>query len=43
MQDAAERADEMLDSVLAEIDPSVRWVHGPTTTGAAPSLGGGPS
>ncbi|MDJ1645074.1 hypothetical protein P5W92_32380 [Streptomyces sp. J15] len=33
MQDAAERADEMLDRVLAEIDPSVRWVHGPTTTG----------
>ncbi|WP_030590679.1 hypothetical protein [Streptomyces anulatus] len=34
MQDAAERADEMLDSVLAEIEPSVRWVHGPTTMGS---------
>ncbi|WP_137235546.1 hypothetical protein [Streptomyces sp. BPSDS2] len=34
MQDAAERADEMLDSVLAEIEPRVRWVHGPTTTGS---------
>ncbi|MFE6702258.1 hypothetical protein [Streptomyces sp. NPDC057718] len=34
MQEAAERADEMLDSVLAEIEPSVRWVHGPTTTGS---------
>ncbi|MBK3558448.1 hypothetical protein JHN55_18310 [Streptomyces sp. MBT56] len=33
MQDAAERADEMLDSVLAEIEPSVQWVHGPTTSG----------
>lgn len=34
MQDAAERADGMLDSVLAEIEPSVLWVHGPTTTGS---------
>ncbi|MFJ8847407.1 hypothetical protein ACIRFF_31430 [Streptomyces cyaneofuscatus] len=34
MRDAAERADEMLDKVLAEIEPSVRWVHGPTTTGS---------
>ncbi|MBK3547970.1 hypothetical protein JHN56_33870 [Streptomyces sp. MBT60] len=33
MQDAAERADEMLDSVLAVIEPSVQWVHGPTTSG----------
>ncbi|MEW2065078.1 hypothetical protein AB0899_30730 [Streptomyces sp. NPDC007002] len=33
MQDAAERADEMLDRVLGEIEPGVRWVHGPTTTG----------
>ncbi|MBT2378709.1 hypothetical protein J7E90_15465 [Streptomyces sp. ISL-111] len=33
MQDAAERADGMLDRVLAEIEPRVRWVHGPTTTG----------
>ncbi|MEU9713484.1 hypothetical protein AB0E21_33525 [Streptomyces sp. NPDC047967] len=34
MQDAAERADEMLDKVLAEIEPSVQWVHGPTTSGS---------
>lgn len=34
MQDAAERADEVLDRVLAEIEPNVRWVHGPTTTGS---------
>ncbi|MEW2069045.1 hypothetical protein [Streptomyces sp. NPDC007346] len=33
MQSAAERADEILDGVLAEIQPDVRWVHGPTTTG----------
>ncbi|MFJ5049027.1 hypothetical protein [Streptomyces sp. NPDC088719] len=33
MQDAAERADEMLDSVLDEVEPSVLWVHGPTTAG----------
>ncbi|MFE3433415.1 hypothetical protein [Streptomyces sp. NPDC059171] len=34
MQGAAERADEILDGVLAEIEPSVDWVHGPTTTGS---------
>ncbi|WP_178379113.1 hypothetical protein [Streptomyces sp. NBRC 110465] len=34
MQDAAEHADEMLDKVLAEIEPSVQWVHGPTTSGS---------
>ncbi|MEU0099105.1 hypothetical protein [Streptomyces sp. NPDC006267] len=33
MRNAAERADEMLDSVLAEVKPRVRWVHGPTTSG----------
>ncbi|MFD4233052.1 hypothetical protein [Streptomyces sp. NPDC058542] len=33
MQGAAERADEILDSVLEEIEPNVHWVHGPTTTG----------
>ncbi|MER5279657.1 hypothetical protein ABT025_28530 [Streptomyces sp. NPDC002809] len=33
MQEAAERADVILDAVLDEIQPSVRWVHGPTTTG----------
>lgn len=33
MQGAADRADGILDSVLEEIEPSVDWVHGPTTTG----------
>lgn len=33
MQGAAERADQILDGVLAEVQPDVRWVHGPTTTG----------
>ncbi|WP_345982779.1 hypothetical protein [Streptomyces sp. DSS69] len=33
MQGAAERADGILDQVIAEIEPEVRWVHGPTTTG----------
>ncbi|MER7727809.1 hypothetical protein [Streptomyces sp. NPDC096323] len=33
MQEAAEHADGILDAVLAEIQPEVRWVHGPTTTG----------
>ncbi|MEV1048052.1 hypothetical protein [Streptomyces sp. NPDC049916] len=32
MQEAADRADAILDSVLAEIEPNVRWVHGPTTS-----------
>ncbi|MEU6504448.1 hypothetical protein ABZ895_33435 [Streptomyces californicus] len=34
MQEAAERADAMLDAVLKGIDPDVRWAHGPTTTRA---------
>ncbi|MFE7758285.1 hypothetical protein [Streptomyces sp. NPDC057429] len=34
MQNAAERADGMLDAVLQEIDPKVDWTHGPTTTGS---------
>ncbi|MER5361550.1 hypothetical protein [Streptomyces sp. NPDC002785] len=34
MQEAAERADGMLDAVLKEIDPEVQWAHGPTTTGS---------
>ncbi|MFE6978010.1 hypothetical protein [Streptomyces sp. NPDC057682] len=34
MQQAAERADGLLDEVLAEIRPEVQWVHGPTTTGS---------
>ncbi|MFF3629059.1 hypothetical protein [Streptomyces sp. NPDC002164] len=33
MQEAAERSDGMLDSVLEAIDPEVQWAHGPTTTG----------
>lgn len=33
MQEAAERSDGMLDSVLGAIDPEVQWAHGPTTTG----------
>ncbi|WP_443060980.1 hypothetical protein [Streptomyces sp. NBC_00464] len=33
MQEAAERADGILDAVLAEIQPGVEWTHGPTTTG----------
>lgn len=33
MQDAAERADDMLDAVLGAIEPEVRWAHGPTTSG----------
>ncbi|MGW7092657.1 hypothetical protein [Streptomyces sp. NPDC054874] len=33
MQGAAERADEILDSVLEEIEPKVHWLHGPTTKG----------
>ncbi|MER5892096.1 hypothetical protein [Streptomyces sp. NPDC001876] len=33
MQEAAGRADGILDDVLKEIQPAVRWTHGPTTTG----------
>ncbi|PCG81877.1 hypothetical protein CIB93_33085 [Streptomyces sp. WZ.A104] len=33
MQAAAERSDEILDSVLREIQPELRWTHGPTTVG----------
>lgn len=33
MQAAAERSDEILDSVLKEIRPELRWTHGPTTVG----------
>ncbi|MFI8433508.1 hypothetical protein ACIGJO_07130 [Streptomyces sp. NPDC079020] len=32
MQEAAEHSDQILDAVFAEIEPSVRWTHGPTTT-----------
>nr|WP_176712306.1 MULTISPECIES: hypothetical protein [unclassified Streptomyces] len=34
MQQAAIRADAILDDVVAGIEPGVQWVHGPTTTGA---------
>ncbi|MEE1791302.1 hypothetical protein PUR28_11055 [Streptomyces sp. BE308] len=34
MQEAAAHADVLLDAVLEEIEPSVRWTHGPTTTGS---------
>ncbi|WP_406452797.1 hypothetical protein OG782_19920 [Streptomyces sp. NBC_00876] len=34
MQEAAERADGMLDAVLKKIDPEVQWAHGPTTKGS---------
>lgn len=34
MQAAAERSDEILDSVLQEIRPELRWAHGPTTVGS---------
>nr|WP_226995174.1 MULTISPECIES: hypothetical protein [unclassified Streptomyces] len=33
MQEAAGRADEILDSVLSGIRPPVQWAHGVTTTG----------
>ncbi|MFD0368885.1 hypothetical protein [Streptomyces sp. NPDC127114] len=32
MQEAAERADSMLDATFKEIVPEVVWVHGTTTT-----------
>ncbi|MFE6666899.1 hypothetical protein ACFVFH_25450 [Streptomyces sp. NPDC057697] len=34
MQEAADRADGMLDAVLKEINPEVQWAHGPTTKGS---------
>ncbi|MEE1737319.1 hypothetical protein PUR49_12530 [Streptomyces sp. BE147] len=34
MQEAAEHADAMLDSVLAQIKPEVRWTHDSTSTGS---------
>ncbi|WGP11098.1 hypothetical protein [Streptomyces sp. SH5] len=33
MQDAAMRSDAILDAVIREIRPEVRWVHGFTSTG----------
>ncbi|MFI8816462.1 MULTISPECIES: hypothetical protein [unclassified Streptomyces] len=34
MQEAAEHADGMLDSVLAQFQPQVRWTHDSTSTGS---------
>ncbi|MFJ4739541.1 hypothetical protein [Streptomyces sp. NPDC088775] len=34
MQEAADRADGMLDAVLKEINPEVQWAHGPTSKGS---------
>lgn len=34
MQDAADRADVILDEVFEEIHPEVQWTHGPTTIGS---------
>nr|WP_239079411.1 hypothetical protein [Streptomyces sp. SID7909] len=34
MQEAAERADGLLDEVFDGIHPAVQWTHGPTTTGS---------
>ncbi|MGW1407899.1 hypothetical protein [Streptomyces sp. NPDC002403] len=34
MQEAADRADSMLDAVLKKIDPEVQWAHGLTTKGS---------
>ncbi|WNF31310.1 hypothetical protein RI138_17585 [Streptomyces sp. C11-1] len=33
MQGAADRSDAILDEVLWEIRPELRWTHGPTTVG----------
>jgi hypothetical protein len=33
MQQAATRADGILDAVVGEIQPEIAWTHGPTTTG----------
>ncbi|MET8693693.1 hypothetical protein ACFTT0_28590 [Streptomyces bauhiniae] len=34
MQQAAERADSMLDATLDAIKPAVQWTHGATSTGS---------
>ncbi|MFJ6844116.1 hypothetical protein ACIQRE_15750 [Streptomyces griseoluteus] len=34
MQQAAERADSMLDATLGAIEPDVQWTHGATSTGS---------
>ncbi|OKK25311.1 hypothetical protein AMK09_03985 [Streptomyces sp. CB02488] len=33
MQEAAGRADSILDAVLGEVKPRVNWAHGPTSIG----------
>ncbi|MEU1124191.1 hypothetical protein ABZ371_11640 [Streptomyces sp. NPDC005899] len=33
MQEAANRADGILDAVLAKIHPGLQWAHGPTSAG----------
>jgi hypothetical protein len=34
MQEAATRADKILDDMFNDVQPEVRWTHGPTTTGS---------
>ncbi|WP_327269097.1 hypothetical protein [Streptomyces sp. NBC_01218] len=34
MQEAADRADEILDTTIRAIDPEVHWTHGPTSSGS---------
>ncbi|MFD6422784.1 hypothetical protein [Streptomyces sp. NPDC060198] len=34
MQEAADRADEILDSTLQAVDPEVHWTHGPSSAGS---------
>ncbi|MEU5657425.1 hypothetical protein ABZ802_17625 [Streptomyces sp. NPDC047737] len=34
MQQAAARADNILDNLLKDVEPQVKWTHGPTTTGS---------
>ncbi|MCX5398026.1 hypothetical protein OHA55_13685 [Streptomyces sp. NBC_00102] len=34
MQEAADRADSILDSTIEAINPEVRWTHGPSTSGS---------
>ncbi|GGT46114.1 hypothetical protein P6B95_24880 [Streptomyces atratus] len=34
MQEAANRADEILDDTFAKIEPPVHWVHGESTEGS---------
>ncbi|MEV8227554.1 hypothetical protein AB0P41_16125 [Streptomyces sp. NPDC079167] len=34
MQEAANRADRILDDMFDQVRPAVSWTHGPTTTGS---------